>query len=138
MESSRSRAGFVRPSGRDTSLWLWPPTATDTYCLPPTVYVTGAAPTGAVISGDFQSDAPVAVSTASRKPLPSWALPTPSQPTNVMPLAVFTDLVAGGMGTDAAWRSVAELARKGGDDEAFLRLRDRLEPAPPGAAPEAP
>jgi hypothetical protein len=55
-----------------------------------------------------------------------------------VPLAVFTDLVAGGMGTDAAWRSVAELARKGGDDEAFLRLRDRLEPAPPGAAPEAP
>ena len=40
--------------------------------------------------------------------------------------------------TDAAWRSVAELARKGGDDEAFLRLRDRLEPAPPSSAPEAP
>jgi hypothetical protein len=55
-----------------------------------------------------------------------------------VPLAVFTDLVAGGMGTDAAWRSVAELARKGGDDEAFLRLRERLEPAPPGGAPEAP
>jgi hypothetical protein len=55
-----------------------------------------------------------------------------------VPLAVFTDLVAGGMGADAAWRSVAELARKGGDDEAFLRLRDRLEPAPPGSAPEAP
>jgi hypothetical protein len=55
-----------------------------------------------------------------------------------VPLAVFTDLVAGGMGTDVAWRSVADLARKGGDDEAFLRLRDRLEPAPPGSAPEAP
>jgi hypothetical protein len=55
-----------------------------------------------------------------------------------VPLAVFTDLVAGGMRTDAAWRSVAELARKGGDDEAFLRLRDRLEPAAPGSAPEAP
>jgi len=55
-----------------------------------------------------------------------------------VPLAVFTDLVAGGMGADAAWRSVADLARKGGDDEAFLRLRDRLEPAPPGSAPEAP
>ena len=55
-----------------------------------------------------------------------------------VPLAVFTDLVAGGMRTDAAWRSVAELARKGGDDEAFLRLRERLEPAPPGSAPEAP
>ena len=55
-----------------------------------------------------------------------------------VPLAVFTDLVAGGMGADAAWRSVAELARKGGNDEAFLRLRDRLEPAPPGSAPEAP
>jgi hypothetical protein len=55
-----------------------------------------------------------------------------------VPLAVFTDLVAGGMGTDAAWRSVAELARNGADDETFLRLRDRLEPPPPGAAPEAP
>jgi hypothetical protein len=55
-----------------------------------------------------------------------------------VPLAVFTDLVAGGMETDAAWRSVAELARKGGDDEAFLRLRDQLEPAPPGAPPETP
>ena len=55
-----------------------------------------------------------------------------------VPLAVFTDLVAGGMGADAAWRSVAELARKGGDDEAFLRLRERLEPAPPGSTPEAP
>ena len=55
-----------------------------------------------------------------------------------VPLAVFTDLVAGGMRTDAAWRSVADLARKGGDDEAFLRLRERLEPAPPGSAPEAP
>ena len=55
-----------------------------------------------------------------------------------VPLAVFTDLVAGGMGTDAAWRSVAELARKGGDDEAFLRLRERLEPASPGSTPEAP
>ena len=55
-----------------------------------------------------------------------------------VPLAVFTDLVAGGMKTDAAWQSVADLARKGGDDEAFLRLRERLEPAPPGSAPEAP
>jgi hypothetical protein len=55
-----------------------------------------------------------------------------------VPLAVFTDLVAGGMGADAAWRSVAELARKGGDDEAFLRLRERLQPAPPGSTPEAP
>jgi len=55
-----------------------------------------------------------------------------------VPLAVFTDLVAGGMAADAAWRSVAELARKGGDDEAFLRLRDRIEPAPPGSAPEVP
>ena len=55
-----------------------------------------------------------------------------------VPLAVFTDLVAGGMGTDVAWRSVADRARKGGDDEAFLRLRERLEPTPPGSAPEAP
>ncbi len=55
-----------------------------------------------------------------------------------VPLAVFTDLVAGGMGADDAWRSVATLAREGGDDEAFLRLRDRLESPPPGATPEAP
>jgi hypothetical protein len=55
-----------------------------------------------------------------------------------VPLAVFTDLVAGGMGADAAWRSVATLAREGGDDDAFLRLRDRLESPPPGAAPEPP
>jgi hypothetical protein len=45
-----------------------------------------------------------------------------------VPLAVFTDLVAGGMGVDAAWRSVSELANRGGDDQAFLDLRDRLRP----------
>jgi hypothetical protein len=45
-----------------------------------------------------------------------------------VPLAVFTDLVAGGMTVDAAWRSVAELAERGGDDQAFLDLRDRLRP----------
>jgi len=45
-----------------------------------------------------------------------------------VPLAVFTDLVAGGMGVDAAWRSVSELAHRGGDDQAFLDLRDRLRP----------
>jgi hypothetical protein len=55
-----------------------------------------------------------------------------------VPLAVFTDLVAGGMGAADAWRSVADLARRGGDDEAFLRLRERLEPTSPGSAPEAP
>src|SRR5881392_1609624 len=36
-----------------------------------------------------------------------------------VPLAVFTDLVAGGMAVDAAWRSVSELAERGGDDQAF-------------------
>jgi hypothetical protein len=36
--------------------------------------------------------------------------------------------VAGGMGVDAAWRSVSELANRGGDDQAFLDLRDRLRP----------
>jgi len=46
-----------------------------------------------------------------------------------VPLAVFTDLVAGGMAVDAAWRSVSELAHRGGDDQAFLDLRDRLRPA---------
>jgi len=46
-----------------------------------------------------------------------------------VPLAVFTDLVAGGMPVDAAWRSVAELAERGGDEQEFLDLRDRLRPA---------
>jgi hypothetical protein len=45
-----------------------------------------------------------------------------------VPLAVFADLVAGGMTVDAAWRSVAELAQKGGDEEEFLELRERLQP----------
>jgi hypothetical protein len=49
-----------------------------------------------------------------------------------VPLGVFTDLVAGGMPVDAAWHSVAELAERGGDAQAFLDLRDRLRP-PPGA-----
>src|SRR5262245_13904066 len=37
-----------------------------------------------------------------------------------VPLAVFTDLVAGGMTVDAAWRSVADLAEQGGDEQEFL------------------
>jgi hypothetical protein len=45
-----------------------------------------------------------------------------------VPLAVFADLVSYGMTTDAAWRSVSELAEKGGDEEEFLDLRDRLRP----------
>jgi hypothetical protein len=50
-----------------------------------------------------------------------------------VPLAVFADLVAGGMTVDAAWHSVAALAQKGGDEEEFLELRERLRPA--GASP---
>jgi hypothetical protein len=46
-----------------------------------------------------------------------------------VPLAVFADLVAGGMTVDAAWHSVAELAQKGGGEEEFLELRERLRPA---------
>ncbi len=46
-----------------------------------------------------------------------------------VPLAVFTDLVAGGMAVEVAWRSVAELAERGGDAGEFLDLRDRLRPA---------
>jgi hypothetical protein len=46
-----------------------------------------------------------------------------------VPLAVFTDLVAGGMAVETAWRSVAELAERGGDEQEFLDLRDRLRPA---------
>jgi len=45
-----------------------------------------------------------------------------------VPLAVFADLVAGGMPVDAAWHSVSELAQKGGDEEQFLELRERLRP----------
>ena len=45
-----------------------------------------------------------------------------------VPLAVFADLVAGGMTVDAAWSSVAELASQGGDEEEFLELRERLRP----------
>src|SRR5437899_256468 len=41
MLSLRQRTGDVRPAGRDTSLWLCPPTATDTYCLPLNVWVCG-------------------------------------------------------------------------------------------------
>jgi hypothetical protein len=44
-----------------------------------------------------------------------------------VPLAVFADLVAGGMTVDAAWNSVAELASRGGNEEEFLDLRERLE-----------
>jgi hypothetical protein len=43
-----------------------------------------------------------------------------------VPLAVFADLVAGGMAVDAAWHSVEELAQRGGDEEEFLELRERL------------
>ncbi|HYF38362.1 MAG TPA: hypothetical protein VD930_01655 [Gemmatimonadales bacterium] len=46
-----------------------------------------------------------------------------------VPLAVFADLVAGGMAVGAAWRSVEDLAQRGGDDEEFLELRERLRPA---------
>jgi hypothetical protein len=45
-----------------------------------------------------------------------------------VPLAVFADLVAGGMTVDAAWHSVEELAQRGGDEEEFLELRERLRP----------
>jgi hypothetical protein len=50
-----------------------------------------------------------------------------------VPLAVFADLVAGGMTVNAAWHSVAELAQQGGDEEQFLELRERLRP--PGDSP---
>jgi hypothetical protein len=48
-----------------------------------------------------------------------------------VPLAVFADLVAGGMTVSAAWRSVEELAQRGGDEDEFLQLRERLRPAGP-------
>jgi hypothetical protein len=43
-----------------------------------------------------------------------------------VPLAVFADLVAGGLTVDAAWHSVEELAQRGGEEEEFLDLRERL------------
>jgi hypothetical protein len=43
-----------------------------------------------------------------------------------VPLAVFADLVAGGMTVAAAWHSVEELAQRGGEEEEFLELRERL------------
>jgi hypothetical protein len=52
-----------------------------------------------------------------------------------VPLAVFTDLVAGGLSVSAAWRSVTDLARDGGDEQQFLDLRDRLRPPAPAGAP---
>jgi hypothetical protein len=58
---------------------------------------------------------------------------SPSGGGAAVPLAVFADLVAGGMTVDAAWHSVAELAQKGGDEEEFLELRERLRPA--GSSP---
>ena len=45
-----------------------------------------------------------------------------------VPLAVFADLVAGGMSVNAAWRSVEDLAERGGDEQEFLDLRERLRP----------
>lgn len=48
-----------------------------------------------------------------------------------VPLAVFADLVAGGMTVNAAWHSVEDLAQRGGDEEEFLKLRERLRPAAP-------
>jgi hypothetical protein len=48
-----------------------------------------------------------------------------------VPLAVFADLVAGGMTVHAAWQSVEQLAQRGGDEEEFLELRERLRPASP-------
>jgi hypothetical protein len=48
-----------------------------------------------------------------------------------VPLAVFADLVAGGMTVDAAWHSVEDLAQRGGDEKEFLELRERLRPAAP-------
>jgi hypothetical protein len=50
-----------------------------------------------------------------------------------VPLAVFADLVAGGMAVDAAWHSVEQLAQDGADQDEFLELRERLRP--PVASP---
>ena len=48
-----------------------------------------------------------------------------------VPLAVFADLVAGGMTVNAAWHSVEDLAQRGGDEDEFMELRERVRPTGP-------
>jgi hypothetical protein len=46
-----------------------------------------------------------------------------------VPLGVLTDLLAAGVPADRAWQSVEEVARRGGADQQFERLRERVAPA---------
>ena len=48
-----------------------------------------------------------------------------------VPLGVFTDLLAAGVPMERAWQSVQDVARRGGEDRQFERLRERVGPRPP-------
>lgn len=45
-----------------------------------------------------------------------------------VPLSVLTDLLAAGVPVERAWRSVMDVARQGGEDRQFERLRDVAGP----------
>lgn len=47
-----------------------------------------------------------------------------------VPLGVFTDLLAAGVPMESAWQSVEDVARRGGEDRQFERLRERVTPNP--------
>lgn len=57
-----------------------------------------------------------------------------------VPLGVFTDLLAAGVPMESAWQSVEDVARRGGEDRQFERLRERVapnavDPQPPTSHP---
>ncbi|MEO8633841.1 MAG: hypothetical protein ABI587_01055 [Gemmatimonadales bacterium] len=56
----------------------------------------------------------------------------------VVPLGVFTDLLAAGVPIVRAWQSVQDVARHGGEDQQFERLRERVSPQPPEPADRHP
>ena len=47
-----------------------------------------------------------------------------------VPLGVFTDLLAAGVPMERAWQSVQDVARHGGEDRQYERLRERVGPQP--------
>ncbi len=55
-----------------------------------------------------------------------------------VPLGVFTDLLAAGVPMESAWQSVQDVARRGGEDRQFERLRERVSPRPPDPADPQP
>jgi hypothetical protein len=55
-----------------------------------------------------------------------------------VPLGVFTDLLAAVVPVCSAWQSVQEVARQGGEDRQFERLRERVGPRPADPANRPP